>query len=152
MAGAERPKSKSRRHFLDYLLGTGVFLWLGSVVFPIFRYLIPPEQTGPDVQSIMAATVDELAPNSYKIFRFGPKPAILIRVSDGSFRALSARCTHLDCTVQFKEDTGQVWCACHNGIFDLEGRNVSGPPPRPLERFEVVITDDKVFVRRGESA
>ena len=144
--------SSSRRRFLDTLLGTSVFLWLGSVFYPVARFLIPPEQAGPDVTSIEAAAVDELAPGSYKIFRFGHNPGILIRLKDGSYHALSARCTHLDCTVQFKADTEQVWCACHNGLYDTEGRNVSGPPPKPLERFEVVIKGDKVFVRREEMA
>ena len=116
------------------------------------RIVVSHGHTSPGVYAAMAqAGLDELAPNSYKMFRFGSKPGILIRLRDGSFKALSARCTHLDCTVQYKEDTGQIWCACHNGFYDLEGRNVSGPPPRPLERFEVVVKGDKVFVRRGES-
>ncbi len=144
--------SSSRRRFLDSLLGTSVFLWLGSVFYPVARYLLPPEHAGPDVASIEAAAVDELAPGSYKIFRFGHIPVILIRLKDGSYRALSARCTHLDCTVQFKADTEQVWCACHNGLYDTAGRNISGPPPKPLERFEVVIKGDNVFVRREEMA
>jgi Rieske Fe-S protein len=145
------PRKPERRRFLDVLLGTGIFLWLGSILYPVTRYLVPPAHSGPDVASIEAATVDELTPGSYKIFRFGRFPGILIHLRDGSYRALSARCTHLDCTVQFKHDTEQVWCACHNGIYDIEGRNISGPPPKPLERFEVVIKGDKVFVRRGEA-
>ena len=52
-------------------------------------------------------------------------------------RAFSAVCTHLDCTVQFKTDTSQLWCACHNGTYDLRGNVVSGPPPRGLEQFTV---------------
>ena len=151
MPDGESIKTKSRRRFLNYLLGGGIFLWLGSVLYPVTKYLIPPRAASTDVSSVEAAGLDELAPNSYKMFRFGSKPGILIRLRDGSFKALSARCTHLDCTVQYKEDTGQIWCACHNGFYDLEGRNVSGPPPRPLERFEVVVKGDKVFVRRGES-
>lgn len=143
-------QTPSRRHFLDTLLGTGVFLWLGSVLYPVARYFVPPAQSGPDVSSVEVARVDELAPGSYVIFRFGRIPAILIHLKDGSYRALSARCTHLDCTVQFKTDTEQVWCACHNGLYDTEGRNISGPPPKPLEQFEVVVKEDKVFVRKGE--
>lgn len=145
---APRP---DRRRFLDVLLGTGLFLWLGSILYPVTRYLVPPAHSGPDVASIEAATIDELAPGSYKIFRFGRIPGILVHLRNGSYRALSARCTHLDCTVQFKTDTEQVWCACHNGIYDIEGRNISGPPPKPLERFEVVIKGDRIFVRRGEA-
>ena len=67
-----------------------------------------------------------------------------MRTGDGELRAFSAVCTHLDCTVQFKGDTSQLWCACHNGTYDLGGNVVSGPPPRPLERFVVNV--------RGEGA
>ena len=142
----------SRRRFLDYLLGTGLLLWLASVLYPVTRFLIPPQLAAADVTSVEAAKVDELAPNSFKIFRFGRKPAILVRRSDGSYRALSARCTHLDCTVQYQPDTEQIWCACHNGRYDTDGRNVSGPPPRPLERYEVVVKGEKVMVRKGDAA
>jgi len=141
----------SRRRFLDALLGSGVILWLASVFYPVTRYIIPPARSGLDVSSVEAAALEELPPGSYKIFRFGRIPGILLRLRDGTYHALSARCTHLDCTVQFRSDTEQVWCACHNGLYDVEGRNLSGPPPKPLERFEVVIKGDKIFVRRGET-
>jgi cytochrome b6-f complex iron-sulfur subunit len=48
-------------------------------------------------------------------------------------------CTHLECTVQYKIDTAQLWCACHNGLYDLSGRVVSGPPPRALDVFTVNV-------------
>ena len=152
MDQSDRKQGVSRRRFLDYLLGTGLLLWLASVLYPVARFLIPPKLAAADVTSVEAAKVDELAPNSFKIFRFGRKPAILVRQADGSYRALSARCTHLDCTVQYQPDTQQIWCACHNGRYDTDGRNISGPPPRPLERYEVVVKGEKVMVRKGDAA
>lgn len=142
----------SRKKFIDLILGSSLVMWLGSILYPIGRFLVPPEVTGPDVNSVEAALANELAPNSYKIFRFGRIPVILIRLSDGGYKAMAATCTHLDCTVQYKSDTEQVWCACHNGIYDIEGRNISGPPPKPLEQFEVVESQGKIIVRRGELA
>jgi len=76
------------------------------------------------------------------------RPGLLIHTSSGEYRAMSATCTHLSCTVQYRDDLQQVWCACHNGKYDLNGRNVSGPPPRPLEAFEVQVQGDEIFVRR----
>ena len=58
-------------------------------------------------------------------------------------RAFNAVCTHLECTVQFKAETSQIWCACHNGLYDLAGQVISGPPPRNLEQYIVNV--------RGES-
>ena len=77
--------------------------------------------------------------NTGALLKFGTKPAILVRTSDGQFKAFNAVCTHLECTVQYKADTSQIWCACHNGLYDLSGTVVSGPPPRPLESFTVKL-------------
>jgi Rieske Fe-S protein len=97
---------------------------------------------------VVAAKVNELKRNSSKIFQFGSKPAILIRTANDEYKAMSAVCSHLSCTVQFREDLHQVWCACHNGLYDVEGRNVSGPPPRPLEVFDVHIQGEDIIAAR----
>jgi Rieske Fe-S protein len=55
----------------------------------------------------------------------------------------------LNCTVQFREDMGSLWCACHNGRFDLNGQNVAGPPPRPLEQYAVHVQGDQIIVRKN---
>jgi len=49
----------------------------------------------------------------------------------GRLRATSAKCTHEGCTVRYKADESIIWCACHNGRFDLDGRVLSGPPRAP---------------------
>ena len=94
------------------------------------------------------SSVLNLAPNSARPFRFGNRPGILVRTEAGELRAFSAVCTHLDCTVQFREDISRIWCACHNGHFDLTGRNVQGPPPRPLDTYEVNVRDDEIVVSK----
>ncbi|RCK77566.1 MAG: Ubiquinol-cytochrome C reductase iron-sulfur subunit [Ignavibacteriae bacterium] len=71
-----------------------------------------------------------------------------MRTPKGDFRAFDATCTHLDCTVQYKKDMGVIWCACHNGKYDLNGRNISGPPPRPLIPFKVIVQGDEIFVSK----
>jgi len=73
-------------------------------------------------------------------------------MKNGNFKAFSATCTHLDCTVQFKNDTQQIWCACHNGLYDLEGRNISGPPPRPLTKYGVRTIRGNVVVEAEDMA
>jgi Rieske Fe-S protein len=69
-------------------------------------------------------------------------------VSETEWKAYSGICTHLNCTVQFKDNTRQIWCACHNGLYDLNGKVVSGPPPRPLEEFTVRVRGDEVIISR----
>ena len=119
-------------------------------MYPLARYLIPPEIPEAKPTTLKVAKVDEVSPNSSLMFRYGRKPGILIRTQDGKFNAFSAVCTHLDCTVQFRSDWGIIWCACHNGRYDLTGRNIAGPPPRPLTPFEVNIKDGEVYVSERE--
>jgi Rieske Fe-S protein len=136
----------SRRGLLDLLLSGSLISFAFSVLYPVWRYIAPPKITESVVSSTVAAKVGELAPNSGKIFRFGSKPAILVYTTGGEWRAFSAVCTHLQCTVQFRPDQERIWCACHNGYYDLSGKNVAGPPPRPLDQFEVTVKEEDVIV------
>jgi len=141
-----------RRRFVEVLLGGGLFASLVSFFYPVLRYLIPPRVADLGGDETVAARVGELRPNGSKIFRFGTRPAVLLMTAEGEFRALSAVCTHLSCTVQYRSDLHQIWCACHNGLYDLNGRNVSGPPPRPLEVFQVHVRGDEIVVSRKREA
>lgn len=126
-----------RRSFLDAVLGVGFVATAVSFLYPIWRYIVPPTLAEPVTDSVVAGRVSEFKPNSGAVLKFGARPALLVRTGDGEFKAFTAVCTHLDCTVQYKADTSQIWCACHNGLYDLSGHVVSGPPPRPLETFQV---------------
>jgi Rieske Fe-S protein len=120
------------------------------MAYPVFKYMIPPDAPELNINRIEVGTLADFPLGSSKIIRMGRKPVLILRKKDGNFKALEATCTHLDCTVQFKRETEQVWCACHNGFYDVEGRNVSGPPPRPLGRFNVVLKDDKVIITKPD--
>ena len=137
-----------RRRLLDILLSVTGLGFLGAVVYPVVRYLNPPEISEAAASSVVAAHVNDVKPNAGKIFRFGSRPGIVVRLPSGEWRAFSAVCTHLQCTVQYRSDLEQIWCPCHNGHFDLSGRNVSGPPPAPLEAYDVVVKGEDVVVSR----
>jgi Rieske Fe-S protein len=141
-----------RRWFVEVLLGTGFVATAIAFLYPLVRYLVPPKTADLGSDSVIAGRVGELKPNSGKIFRFGSRPGILILTAQGEYRAMSATCTHLACTVQYRADLQHVWCACHNGHYDLNGRNIAGPPPRPLELFDVQVSGDEIFVRRRREA
>lgn len=142
----------ARRRFLELLLGGGVVTSIASFLYPVVRFLIPPAVADLGGDEVVAAKIGDLKPNTGKIFRFGTRPGLLMLNAEGEYKALSATCTHLSCTVQYRGDLQQVWCACHNGIFDQNGRNVSGPPPKPLEVFQVNVRGDEIVVRRPARA
>ncbi len=147
------PERFERRSFLNWFLGTSIGAFVVAILYPVSRFLIPPRV---EESSALSVIVDvkaaQIKPNSGQIFKFGSKPGILVRTPAGELRAFSAVCTHLACTVQYREDLEHIWCACHNGHYDLRGRNIAGPPPRPLDRYTVNLRGEKVVVSRSTQA
>ena len=144
----EVQQAGSKRKFLKTVLSGGLLALTGSILYPILAYLKPPQQGEVEVSSVKAGKISELEKDSGKIVKFGTKPVILIKTAEGNLKAFSAVCTHLDCTVQYKKELGLIWCACHNGKYDLSGRNVSGPPPRPLDEFRVTTQGEEIFISK----
>ena len=137
-----------RRNFLDIFFGGSLLATIAAFLYPVIRYVLPSKTAGATPNSVTAAKAGELPPNAAKVFKFGSAPAVLVNTAEGTLVALSAVCTHLTCTVRYDGDTATLFCPCHNGRFDLSGNVLSGPPPRPLETFNVEISGPDVIVSR----
>jgi Rieske Fe-S protein len=138
--GIQEPR---RRGFLRWLFGGALAGFAASVVYPVVRFMSPPEVPEATTNEVEAGLTNDpdLLEKGFKIVRFGSDPVIVVRIGEGDFRAYAATCTHLDCIVEYRQDKQLLWCWCHNGIYDLQGRNIGGPPPHPLETFEVHLVD-----------
>ena len=130
-----------RRRFLNWFLGTSIGALLASIAYPVIGFLTPPRVPEPSTREVEAGTTQdpELLDKSFKIIRFGQDPVIVLRRSETDVRAFSAICTHLQCIVTYRKDKDLIWCYCHDGVYDLNGKNIAGPPPRPLAPFKVNI-------------
>jgi cytochrome b6-f complex iron-sulfur subunit len=150
MATATLEPESSRRGFINWFLGTCVGAFLVAVLYPLSRYLVPPE-VGESTAGTVTVSIKpaDVKPNTGQIFKFGSRPAILVRTPAGELKAFSAVCTHLNCTVQYRPDLSHIWCACHNGHYDLNGKNIQGPPPRPLDAFTVNPRGDQIVVSKS---
>jgi len=144
-------RNLSRRFWMRLILGT-IAGSCTALIYPILRYLSPPAEATVSTAEALAGTVGDLAPNSGKTFRFGSRPALLVRLATGEYRSMSAVCTHLGCTVQYRPEENKIWCACHNGCYDLNGKNVSGPPPRALDNYDVQVRGQEIYAIRKQAA
>jgi len=128
-----------RRRFINWFLGTSFGALALSVLYPLVRFVSPPRIPEPGTAQIEAGSADDpvFREKGFKIVRFGADPVIVVRAAENDFRALSATCTHLDCIVGFQKERNRIWCNCHGGAYDLTGRNIAGPPPRPLTALKV---------------
>lgn len=147
---AELPASMPRRLFMQGLIGLFAATWAAVVAFPLLRYLWPKEEVIAEVNSLVVGKVADIPVGTGKNIKFGPYPALVVHNPDGSFHAFNAKCTHLGCTVQYKEDMGQIYCACHGGTYDAtSGKNIAGPPPKPLTVFKVDVVKDEVIISKA---
>lgn len=75
---------------------------------------------------------------------------VYILSKDGhDYQAISNVCTHLACRVRWIAEEETFLCPCHNAGFDKNGDVAFGPPPKPLDRFEVKIEDEKILIKLG---
>ena len=93
---APEPSLRSRRSFLDLVIGLGFTGLAVSVLYPVARYLIPPVRGGPGTRSVVLDPDDpEQVDPETGIFVLGNRPGILVRGNGGEWKAFSAICTHL---------------------------------------------------------
>ncbi len=141
---------ESRRRWISYLLGGSLGATLLSFLYPVLRFVVPPRASEPSLSEVdLDLKPSDIPANTGKIVPFGGKPALVFRTAAGELKALGATCTHLACTVQYRPDRSDIWCACHDGVYDANGTNVSGPPPRPLTKIDVNVRGDKIVLRRS---
>jgi Rieske Fe-S protein len=150
---ANTPPDEARRDWLLLSLTGAIAATLIAIFYPVARFLRPRRAT---VSGAAEATapfkVNDIQTTKVNPFNFGGKPCLIVLTAEGArrlaagermrpddVRAFSAVCTHVDCTVKFRKERQDIFCSCHEGIYDLNGRNVSGPPPRPLEQFKVTL-------------
>jgi cytochrome b6-f complex iron-sulfur subunit len=144
--------STSRRHFIDLLLGASILGWLASVAYPVIRYLKPLPQTGPGGPTrLTREEASKLEQNKFVIVPVSGQRVIVLQ-NDNDLLAFSAKCTHEGCTVTYQPTQSVIWCPCHDGRFDLHGRVLSGPPPRPLPSYAVNRQADGTIVISEEKA
>ena len=144
MGEDDREGGQGRRDFLGIAIsGTAAALGV-MAVYPVGKFLTPRDDAGPHAATL--GQVERFLRGTAKTVMVGDRPVLVIRLDDGSFRAFSALCTHLQCVVAYAPDRKQIECPCHRGVYSLEGQNVAGPPPRPLDVLAVTIVNGIVTV------
>jgi len=135
---------KTRRSFLQGLLGALTVLGAGALVYPVVRYLAPRASAGS--RSKVEIPLGQVAEGDAKFFDYAGKAAVLVKLTGGTVVVRSAVCTHLGCIVQWQKEKGQFLCPCHAGLYGIDGRVLGGPPPKPLEALPYTIANGVVQV------
>ena len=152
----------SRRNFMA--MGTmviGGLISLGMSI-PAVAYIIGPALQRREEQEWIllgsAAKVELGTPTLFKVtierqtgwILDQQELSIYVLTDNGrEYIAMSNICTHLGCRVRWIGEQDQFFCPCHNAAFDKDGEVVNGPPPRPLDRYEVKVEEDQLYILGG---
>lgn len=125
--------------------GSGLAAVAGAL-YPLIRYLMPVASGQTGKKESFSIDANELHVGEARFFTFKRHPAVMVRKSEQVVAAMSAVCTHLGCIVKFNEQQQMLQCPCHGGKFDLSGRVVGGPPPKPLAQYAAKIEGGRIVV------
>ena len=140
-----REKRITRRDFIDMFIKGGLLVTLAGMVLPALSYIWPVTRRGPAGGLQELARLEDIPVWGAKKVTLGAS-AVLVFRTPHEVKAFSAVCTHLGCLVDWDNQKRLITCPCHAGVFDLNGRVVSGPPPKPLPEYTVKVIDGKIFV------
>ena len=135
----------ARRDFAKFLVLTSFAFVVGQAWIAL-QDLVRGRSARP--APVKVASLRDIPAGSARTFRFPGEhdPCLLIRMPEGDLLAYSQKCTHLSCAVVPRIEEGVLRCPCHEGYFDLlTGRNIAGPPPRPLPKIGLEIRGDDVY-------
>lgn len=137
-----------RRHILLWASGAALLALVGQSLSGLLQFFKPMVEPGSFGGKVNVGRVEEFPIGSITHVQKGR--FYISRLEDGSVLAMWHRCTHLGCTVPWREDEGQFHCPCHGGLYNTKGEVQGGPPPRPLDLFPVEIVNGEIIVDTGQ--
>ncbi len=149
MDNSEKDKN-SRRDFLSSaLMGVGLVASYGVATYYATQF-VSPESKEKVFRSIYVSPEKDIPVGVSKTITDLKGRKISITNTGSGYTALSTVCTHLGCKVHWEGSKNAFYCPCHEGYFDSDGNVTQGPPPRPLEKYEVDLVDGNIFVKIEE--
>jgi cytochrome b6-f complex iron-sulfur subunit len=148
MLKSNQNRGITRRQFIGIAWLISLLGLIGQAGTALARFIKPRIEKGTFGTDVVAGRVDEFQPGTVSHVQKGR--FYISRLEDGGFLALWHSCTHLGCTVPWREDEGRFHCPCHSSIFTTVGEVVSGPAPRPLDIFPMEIVGGELVVKTGQ--
>lgn len=155
----DKNKRLGRRDFLGIATGAIGGLIAAGIAIPAVSYIVGPAlQESASDEWIRLGSTSKVELGTPTLFKTKierqtgwivneTELTVYVLTDDGrNYVAMSNTCTHLGCRVRWIADQQQFFCPCHNAAFDKDGEVVNGPPPRPLDRYDVKVEDDQLYI------
>ena len=134
-----------RRRFLSQaVMGFGMLFGIGTLGVRFMQFLLPTRTVKPP-ETVLIGAETRIPFGDAVPMDLGGHKILVLKTQEG-VAAFSRRCTDLGCLVSWNKEREQFVCPCHQGTFDKNGVNIAGPPPRPLDRFQIVKRGEQLYV------
>lgn len=159
--GLSTPVGTRRRFFAWVTSAAATLIGVGLAV-PLVGYVISPALKRRDKPWVQVGTVDNLLEGEPKqldhvmTLRDGwmetksQKAVWAVKRASGEVTVYSPICTHLGCGYRWDDVDRRFKCPCHGSVYDIEGKVMAGPAPRPLDRLPVKIENGRLMVQYKE--
>ncbi|HXH59839.1 MAG TPA: ubiquinol-cytochrome c reductase iron-sulfur subunit [Fimbriimonadaceae bacterium] len=152
-------RDPERRRLLGWMIALFNIVVGIAIIGPVIGFIGAPLEQKLKGKWIDVLGDDELGEGETKETRFTMEIKDGFRKTDrtyviflgrrnGAVVAFNPSCTHLGCRVKYQDEKKRFFCPCHGGVFDVNGKVVAGPPPRPLDRFETKVENGRILVRK----
>ena len=151
-------QAQTRRGF-GYAVIYGLGALIGAALaIPAALYVFLPPKTRQQQSWVEAGDVSQIQPGAPQEMTFrrihtdGWKvysekgTAWVVKAADGKVLAFAPACTHLGCAYHWDAGKSNFLCPCHGSEFALDGTVLSGPAPRPLDRFEIKVENARLWL------
>lgn len=125
-------------------MGFGLLFGIGTLGFRFLQFLVPNRKDR-QAETVLIGTESKIPLGEAVPMDLGAHKILVLRTDEGIV-AFSRRCTDLGCLVSWNKEREQFVCPCHQGTFDKTGLNIAGPPPRPLDRFNIIKRGEQLYV------
>lgn len=144
-----------------FFVNTICIIWasiLAALGIPAFAYLFVPPKARKNAEWVDAGDISGLSPNEpvERAFRLNridgwkiaseKMAAWVVRRPGGEVVAFGPQCTHLGCAYHWEDGRNEFVCPCHNSTFGIDGKVLSGPAPRPLDRYQTRLDGNKLLI------
>lgn len=136
----------NRKNFIQRILTYWAAISSMPVLYVLASYVVPPKPSSTRQLKIDGGKRSSYKPGTIRMIKQGRTALFVRETPSGQLKSFSAKCTHLGCIVEYREDLGKIRCNCHGSLYDLNGNNISGPAPRPLPPYRVEIQNDEVVI------
>ena len=162
----ESNKGPNRRKFHLSVIYAMWAVITGAMTIPAAIYLMVPPRSKKKSGWVEAGDISQLKPNEPEEFVFRrdrldgwkltteKSTAWVIKQADSKVVAFTPQCTHLGCAYSYDQNNKEFLCPCHTSTFGLDGKVLTGPAPRALDRYETKIAGNKLLlgeVRKGDA-